>query len=571
MLLSSPSVAQGVLGFPRDELPDYRLESSAEPALLALLHREIDTYRSKKNKPFNTSDTRSVARDERQLIKARLDAEGYYDHWVRYEMTGQSILYRVEPGEPYRIRVVTSSMPSGLEFSAAELPLKTGTRLRAEEVLNAKQRFDSIVAKRFCLYKIDARYDVKLDASTQSADVHFSLAESPEVTLGHIQFEGLKTVEESYLREQIDIKQGDCFKRSKIYAARLALIQTSLVSAVREEIGTPVDGQVAILFHLQESQHQTLSAGVGYQTDEGAGVSFGWEHRNLNGRGQRVQLDGYLRQQLQGIALDWSIPGFGKPDRLLTLYLDVANEQTDAFDAQELNLGADLNFPVAANWQASLGAELSFADVAQVQGEDSFALFSVPVTLEHDRRDNPLDPKRGWSAAAHLRPYLNLSGGQDFVKSTLAISVYKSLPLAGQPTLSLRTAMGTIEGADREQVPANERFYVGGGGSVRGYPFQTLGPLNNNVPQGGLSFSELSVEARVRWRQNWGAAVFFDGGAAYESSRPQLGENLRWATGLGLRYYTSFAPVRFDIAVPLDKRSGIDDPFQLYVSIGQSF
>ena len=90
-------------------------------------------------------------------------------------------------------------------------------------------------------------------------------------------------------------------------------------------------------------------------------------------------------------------------------------------------------------------------------------------------------------------------------------------------------------------------------------------------PSGGLSFTEVSLELRSHLGDHWGAVWFVDGGTAYANESPGFAEDLLWASGLGLRYYTSYTPLRLDVAFPLDKRDGIDDGFQLYLSIGQAF
>ena len=106
---------------------------------------------------------------------------------------------------------------------------------------------------------------------------------------------------------------------------------------------------------------------------------------------------------------------------------------------------------------------------------------------------------------------------------------------------------------------------------MRGYSYQTLGPLTDGDPDGGLSFNEYSIETRFHWGQNWGSVLFLDGGFAYSEEVPGVNEDILWGAGFGIRYYTSFAPIRFDVAVPLDQRQGIDDDFQVYISIGQAF
>jgi len=120
-------------------------------------------------------------------------------------------------------------------------------------------------------------------------------------------------------------------------------------------------------------------------------------------------------------------------------------------------------------------------------------------------------------------------------------------------------------------VPADERFYAGGGGSIRGYSYQSVGPLSGGDPVGGRSLLELSTELRLRLGERFGFVGFLDGGSAFGAAFPDFDEELLWGTGLGFRYFTAVGPLRLDFAVPLDRRHGIDDAFQVYISLGQAF
>ena len=137
--------------------------------------------------------------------------------------------------------------------------------------------------------------------------------------------------------------------------------------------------------------------------------------------------------------------------------------------------------------------------------------------------------------------------------------------------LALRTALGIIVASDRDEVPPDERFYAGGGSSVRGYEFQSVGPREDNDPIGGRSLFEISLEGRLYLTDSIGAVLFADGGSAFSSQVPDFHETVRWGLGAGLRYFTRAGPVRVDIAFPLSQRSDMDDSYQLYVSFGQSF
>jgi translocation and assembly module TamA len=137
--------------------------------------------------------------------------------------------------------------------------------------------------------------------------------------------------------------------------------------------------------------------------------------------------------------------------------------------------------------------------------------------------------------------------------------------------LAGRTAVGTIFGATRDQIPADERFYAGGGGSVRGFGFQLAGELDDDDdPLGGRSLLELSGEVRVRITDTIGAVAFVDAGSAFQSSVPDFDEELRVGVGPGLRYFSPIGPVRLDVGFPLNRRD-VDDAFQIYISLGQAF
>jgi translocation and assembly module TamA len=138
--------------------------------------------------------------------------------------------------------------------------------------------------------------------------------------------------------------------------------------------------------------------------------------------------------------------------------------------------------------------------------------------------------------------------------------------------IAARGKIGGMVGDSRADIPAPKRFYSGGGGSVRGYQYQLVGPLDaDNDPQGGRSVIEMGVEARIRVTEDFGLVPFLEGGNVFDSMAPDFSESFRWGAGIGARYYTAIGPIRFDIAVPLNKRKGVDDDFQFYISIGQAF
>ena len=150
-------------------------------------------------------------------------------------------------------------------------------------------------------------------------------------------------------------------------------------------------------------------------------------------------------------------------------------------------------------------------------------------------------------------------------------STYWGLGSEERTILAGKLALGSLAGAPLSPLPADQRIYAGGGGSVRPYGYQMAGPLDRgNVPIGGRSSLVLNLEARIKIIETIGIVPFVDAGSYYESPLPQLGRTPLYGVGLGLRYYTAFGPLRIDLATPLRKRSA-DSPIQVYISLGQAF
>jgi translocation and assembly module TamA len=188
-----------------------------------------------------------------------------------------------------------------------------------------------------------------------------------------------------------------------------------------------------------------------------------------------------------------------------------------------------------------------------------------------DRSDNPLDPKRGWRVGGRIEPTLLTGDGTlPYLKLQGQVSGYLPFDVQGRTVLAARLHLGSIVNGTVADIPAPQRFYAGGGGSVRGFGYQEVGPrLPDNTPEGGLSLAEASVELRRELTERWGVVLFVDAGAVGENSAPSFGD-MSIGAGIGIRYNLGFGPVRVDIATPVTSRNG-QAPIQLYVSIGQSF
>lgn len=519
---------------------------------------------------------RSAVRVERELLERLLHAEGYYDAALASEIKGEVVHYSITTGPRYTVREFTLNAPEGIKLpNKNTLPLAEDKPLRAEAVLESQKQVKEFIEKNHCLFEVKVDYRVWVYHETAEAEVLLSVQDSPETTFAEAQVTGNKTVEEPFIRRKITFEDGACFKRKKIENSRLQMFQTGLFGTVETKAEQTEKGAV-VTFNVTERKHRTIKAGAGFSSDEGFGVTGGWEHRNFFGEGEKLQVDAGISQLTQNVEFTLSYPAFlDNPKQTLTLGGGLTQEMPDAYEATSIGFNVGLKRNLTEHVTGSIGTELEVSNVTDNAGrEDTFTLLSFPIGLSFDNRDSVLNPKKGIYLSGEVRPFFDLlKQDSNFIKTSLGASGYYTLEdLKYSPTFAVRSAFGSIQGVGTGSIPADKRFYSGGGGSVRGYGYQELGPLNaNGEPIGGRSLAELSFETRLQFSESWGGVVFVDGGNAYDDYVPDFGDGLQWATGFGVRYYTSFAPIRADIAFPLERRDGIDDAFQFYISIGQAF
>jgi translocation and assembly module TamA len=238
------------------------------------------------------------------------------------------------------------------------------------------------------------------------------------------------------------------------------------------------------------------------------------------------------------------------------------------------NLERQTNIFFQKTWTWSLGAELLASDERDVivsTGQPrrrTFLIGALPTSLNYDGSDDLLNPARGFRLGGRLSPELSLQGAAfGYARTQIDASAYHSI---GGVVLAGRTRLGTILGAPRDQVAPSRRFYAGGGASVRGYGFQSIGPRDpNNDPIGGRSLAEFALEARVKLFGNIGVVPFLDAGNIYTAALPDF-SGLRYGAGVGLRYYSNFGPIRVDVGTPINPQAG-DTRVAVYVSLGQAF
>ena len=428
--------------------------------LVNALHSELLKQRQNNTRLQRYSDIAKRAHYEKQLLIEMLRARGHYGADVRAIRRDKAYVYMVEPGPLYRIRKVTIDWPDDNPLSPLTVQLRAGQALEALPVLRAKKRLQSQLNATSCLYLPSIRSDIRVFHDIKKADVHFIVEKSPQVYLGNIHVLGLEKVAVDYVKEQLMVTTGDCYKREAIDQARLTLLQTGLFASITTDTQLhPDTSAVDLTFQASERPHRTLSAGLVFQSDQGGGVTLGWEHRNLLSRAQKLEFDSVIAENAQGIDSSFTIPHFGANNQQLRLFAEIERENTDAFKSQVNSIGSEFRRHFNPRLEASVGVRMDFSQVEELGAEENYSLASLPLSIQYDRRNDELDPTRGWVATAIASPFKdNTQENISFLKSTLAASAYITLDRGFRPTLAGRIAIGSISGEDREDVPANVRF-----------------------------------------------------------------------------------------------------------------
>ena len=413
-------------------------------------------------------------------------------------------------------------------------------------------------------------------------DVSYKITAGPRVKIGPIRFSGLTRTNEAFLRRHIALKEGQLYSDTAITAARDSLLNLGVFSSVTplpQDQLTP-DGQVPILFRVTQQKLHAVTFSGSYATDVGMTISASWEDRDLFDHAETLTFTA-AANGLGGtgtVAPGYDLKAvFAKPDyyvrgQTLSVSLEALNESLNAYSRIAEVAGVQISRALTPHMTISYGPSFVTERVFQNGTTQSYVLVQLPTTLAYNTTDSVLEPTRGINASISLTPTEPVSGttSAPFLIAYASASTYLAVEPEGRGVIAVRGQVGTIRGASQLQVPADQRFYAGGSGTVRGYAYQTIGPLfSDDTPEGGLALDAFSLEFRQHIGNSFGIVPFVDAGQVSAGNVPFTGR-LRVGVGLGGRYYTSIGPIRVDFAVPLTRIAG-DSAFEIYVGLGEAF
>lgn len=530
-----------------------------------------------------------------ERFRSALRSEGFYDARVSVEIdvdqTPAQVLIDIEEGPVYRVTGLTLTGPDGtaLPDGAPGIDklggLVVGAPARSPVIVETEARLVPRFAEKSYAYAKLLERQLVVDHAVQGMDVTFAVDPGPPVTFGPVTILGMDEVAPRAARRRLPWKVGDPYSPALMEEARQSLAELGVFSSVRLQLGESptADNQAPVLIDVAERELNFVGFGANYGTEDGFGANAFWGDRNLLGEAQKFRADASVagisrRGETDASEFDYRLlatyqePDFFSRRQSLNLSAEAVSERPDAYRRQALVLTGAVERKFTRTLKASLGLTAEQSRIEENAQTTQNTLIGVPFAVTWDQSDDLLNPTRGFRLSGAITPYLAALGdSSSFTMARVGGSYYADFSDDGAYVGAVRGAYGAVVGGGLLDVPADKRFFAGGGGSIRGYGFQEVGPRDAvGEPLGGVSLLEVAVEMRVKVTETIGVVPFIDAGNVYTREYPDLGDGLRYAAGVGGRYYTPIGPIRLDVAVPLNPRSG-DKPFQFYISIGQAF
>lgn len=537
-------------------------------------------------------DLLAAARADYRRVLAELYNRGYFAPVVSIRVDGQEasalspfarlaqvgrIVVNVEPGPQFEFgQTGLAPLPSGVARPEYFTRGETATLERLRDA--ASYGVDAWRQRGHAKASL-ARQKITANQRARRIDADLTLAPGPQLRFGRLIITGTERLRPERAREIAGLPGGEVFDPEDLETSADRLRRTGVfrsVSLQEAETANP-DGTLDIEAELLEQKPRRFGFGAEVSSLEGATISAFWLHRNLLGGAERFRVDGEVSDigvDLDGVdyklSFSLSRPATFHPDQTLELGLDLASINDPAYASDRIAARAGLERRYTDRLTVSYGVEVMRARTRDVFGTRDFLLLSLPVEAEYDRRNDILNPTRGYYIEAGITPFAGADPVGAGIRLTADARAYRGLGSEDRFVLAGRVMMGSVIGPDLADTPPDFLFFSGGGGTVRGHAFQSLGVPQPGGISGGRSLLVASAELRARVRDKWQVVGFYDAGFVGAGSTPGVDAMWHAGAGLGIRYDTGLGPIRLDVATPVSGGDAFERA-EIYVGIGQSF
>ncbi len=425
------------------------------------------------------------------------------------------------------------------------------------------------------------------------AVVEYRIDEGEQVFVDRIVINGNYRTKRNVIEENLFFEEDEPFSLAKIIASQSKLYSLNIFDRVDIETPRPdsLQKQQSVLIHLTEAKPYTISYGFGYQTFDKLRGIFSFSNRNFYGTARTIafQVRGGFKEGR--VLLSYVDPHllFDKVNSTLTGFAERGVRESFDFTRYGVRFQAEKKLSTESIYlrskkepSKSLFFGYLFEDV-DTTGTPSLDPIDRQFLAIHisgpsgsfvrDARDNPVDPVTGNFLSSDLQYASSyLGSGTDFLKSFSQFQYY--LPVR-KSVMATSLRIGLARGfRETVEIPLSQRFFAGGGRTIRGFELDTAGPLDENgEPLGGNALFILNLEYRFPISGNLGGVVFFDYGNVFDLVSNFAVSELRKTTGIGIRYKTPIGPLTVDWGYKLDRKFEPvrESPSEFFISVGHAF
>lgn len=567
--------------------PRALIQGELDAELRANIERVVgDTDRPIENRFEARRRARAAAEDAIAVLRS----EGYYAYVVEPDVSEADPpqpLVRITPGKRFALgeaAIAWQGEPPDADGDRAArkaVELTPGAPGRAGDVVAAEGRIVAVLQDRGYADALSQPREVIVDHADYTVRPTYRIVAGRLVRLDGLDIAPGTRTNPSWLRSLAPWASGETYDPKDVAELERRLLDTGVYDSVTvalapAEKATP-EGLRPVVVSLSERARRSIEGGASYDTADGFGVNVRWTHYNRLRRADTIAVFGQLSTRDSRAGAEVSLPHWRRAQQTLKTTAAAYRVRTDAYDETGVGVEADITRRYGRTSYVTVGGSLDFSQTEELTAGTLTTLGRDLVTIGTladlllDRSNDPLNPTSGWRLSARLEPTLIVGDTNlPYLRAVAQGIYYQPLDRQAKTVLAGRLRLGRILNGTVDQIPASQRFYAGGGGSVRGFPYQAVGPrLDDNTPRGGVFLFESAFEVRRDLTPKWGFAAFVDAGAVGSSGAVDF-MDLAVGAGVGVRYNLGFAPIRVDVATPVVKRRG-EAPFQVYVSIGQSF
>jgi translocation and assembly module TamA len=541
-------------------------------------------------------DLVAAARADYGRILGALYARGFYSVVIRIGIDGREAASIRALEVPSSISVITVTVDPGPAFTLGQTriaPLAPDTTL--PPAFATGRSAESGIVSDAVAASIRAWRDVgnaKAEVADQSViadhraarlDVDVTLNPGPKLRFGPLAVDGAERMREERIIAIAGLPSGESFSETELRKAETRLRRTGIFSSValQEDEGVTAPDLLGITARVVEQKPRRYSIGAELSTIDGATLTGSWLHRNLWGGGERLEFEAGITNigsDISGIDYGFSVtldrPATLTPDTTAGLVFRFAHADEVDYSLDGVEFG--LAFSQVFSDQLSARAGLTYAYVkgSDPNGDFEYQSIALPLGVTWDRRDVPVNATRGFFIDSEVKPFLGLNDTKSGVRATFDGRAYRAIGADARFVFAARLQGGAVVGPDLLDVPRDQLFYSGGGGTVRGQPYRSLGvlvPLDAGADFliGGQYFVGGSLELRTKVTEKIGVVGFVDAGSVGSEGFLDGSAQSHAGAGLGLRYDTTIGPIRFDVATPVSGDTG--DGVQFYIGLGQAF